>query len=252
MAKLTLTYALGLLIAAINVLLTAGLMFINIHDRSLLLLLLAFSGLLALGLGVALADMLSTRVVKLRAGARALASGDLSTRVQVRGGDEIADLAADFNLLAEQLTHSEAERKRMEQSRRDLLAAISHDLRTPLASLRAMTEALADGVVSDQEMASRYLNTMRGQIGHLSTLINDLFELAQIDAGALELHMERALLSDLVSDALEGLHAEAQRKGGAPNFAKPIEDYVRSGAAEDAVPPPQAAPMAPGGTGVAG
>src|SRR4029078_12359995 len=83
-------------------------------------------------------------------------------------------------------------RGRMETPRAELIAAISHDLRTPLPSLRVMTEALADGLVEDPATTTRYLTTMRGQIGHLSSLIDDLFELAQIDAGALRLQLTRA------------------------------------------------------------
>jgi signal transduction histidine kinase len=98
-------------------------------------------------------------------------------------------------------------------ARRELIAAISHDLRTPLASLRVMTEALADGLIEDPATTARYLATMRGQIGHLSSLIDDLFELAQIDAGALRLDLQRASLADLVSDAIEGMQPQAAAKG---------------------------------------
>jgi signal transduction histidine kinase len=101
----------------------------------------------------------------------------------------------------------------MEAARRDLVAAISHDLRTPLASLRVMTDALADGVVDDPATAARYLAAMRGQIGHLSGLIDDLFELARIDAGALALEMERSSIADLVSDTLEAMRPQAGAKG---------------------------------------
>ena len=211
--KLTVTYALGVAIAAVNVLLTAGLMFINPHDRSLLLLLLGFAALLALGLGVALATALSANVVRLREGARALAQGDLQVRVRSQGNDELAELSREFNRMAERLAAAEEQRNQAELSRRELMAAISHDLRTPLTSLQALTEALADGVVTDPATTQRYLDRMRGQIGHLSSLIDDLFELAQIESGALKLSLERARLTDLLSDALEGLRVQAEAKG---------------------------------------
>src|SRR4029078_13739706 len=91
-------------------------------------------------------------------------------------------------------------RGRMETPRAELIAAISHDLRTPLASLRVMTEALADGLVEDPATTTRYLATMRGQIGHLSSLIDDLFELDQIDGGALRMELQRASLAHRRSD----------------------------------------------------
>jgi signal transduction histidine kinase len=106
-----------------------------------------------------------------------------------------------------------AERERLELARRELIAAVSHDLRTPLTSLRAMTEALTDGLVEEPEMAKRYLTTMRSQINHLSRLIDDLFELAQIDAGALKLELQRVSPNDLVSDAIEGMRPQAATKG---------------------------------------
>ena len=100
----------------------------------------------------------------------------------------------------------------LEVSRRTLIASVSHDLRTPLASMRAMVEALNDGIVSEPETVSRYLRTIQNETLHLTTLIDDLFELSQIDAGALQLHVEPASLSDLLSDALESMSAQAERK----------------------------------------
>ena len=101
----------------------------------------------------------------------------------------------------------------MEEARRELIAAVSHDLRTPLASMRAMVEALNDGVVSDPQTVSRYLHTIQAETRHLTTLIDDLFELSQIDAGVLKLHTEPTSLADLVSDALESMAPQAQAKG---------------------------------------
>jgi signal transduction histidine kinase len=212
--QVSLTYILGVGIAMLNIFLTASLMFISdTHDLPLLVLLLLFAAVVSLVLGYVLARALAQRVTELHQGARALAGGDLSVRVAASGTDELAALAAEFNAMAEQLAAAAAERERLELARRDLIAAISHDLRTPLASLRVMTEALADGLVDDPATTTRYLTTMRGQIGHLSSLIDDLFELAQIDAGALRLELQRASLDDLISDALEGLRPQAVAKG---------------------------------------
>jgi len=211
--QVTLTYMLGVGIALLNIFLTAQLMFISKHDLPLLVLLLLFAAVMSLGLSYALSRALVQRVTALHHGARALADGDLSARVEVAGADELAALAAQFNQMATQLAVAAEERERLEAVRRDLIAAISHDLRTPLASLRLMTEALADGLVDDPATTTRYLATMRSQIGHLSGLIDDLFELAQLDAGALRLELQRASLDDLISDALEGIRPQAAAKG---------------------------------------
>ena len=212
--QVTLTFTLGLAVAILNIFLTANLMFISKdHDLPLLILLMLFAATVSLALGYALAQALAQRVTALHQGARALAGGDLAARVEQGGDDELAALAAEFNRMAAQLAAAAADRERMETTRRELIAAISHDLRTPLASLRVMTEALADGLVEDPATTTRYLTTMRGQIGHLSSLIDDLFELAQIDAGALRLELQRASLGDLVSDAIEGMRPQAAAKG---------------------------------------
>jgi signal transduction histidine kinase len=79
----------------------------------------------------------------------------------------------------------------MEKTRRDLIAAVSHDLRTPLASTRALIEAVADGVAEGPQTEERYLSSARRELAHLSRLVDDLFELARIDAGVLQLTLER-------------------------------------------------------------
>lgn len=211
--QIALSCVVGTAIALFNVFLTARLMFINQeHDLQLLLLLLLFSGLVSLAMGYILARELARRVAALNAGAQQIADGDFAVRVVPEGSDELAQLSRQFNRMAEQLAASAAERTRLETARRELIAAVSHDLRTPLASLRSMTEALADGVVTDTATTERYLATMRSQIGHLNGLIDDLFELAQIDAGALRLELQRVRPGDMLSDTVEGMQPQAQAR----------------------------------------
>ena len=146
------------------------------------------------------------------AGAEAVANGDLSTRVPVTGNDELAELATTFNRMAAQLQEADARQKELETLRRDLIGWVSHDLRTPLASIQVMIEALADGVVNQPEMVQRYLRTIQGDIRNLSALIDDLFELAQLDAGGLRLRVAHHSLRDLISDTLESMRTVAQQK----------------------------------------
>jgi signal transduction histidine kinase len=211
--QLTVTYAVGVVVSLVTVLLTVQAMLFSRSDLPLLTLLLLFAGAISLGMGMGLAGTIGRRVSALRAGAQRLAEGDLSARVEAEGGDDLTELARDFNRMAEQLAAAAAERERQEAARRDLVVAVSHDLRTPLASLRAMTEALSDGLVDDPETVARYLGTMRGQIGLLSGLIDDLFELAQIDAGALAFDLQRVAPGDLISDVINGLRPQADAKG---------------------------------------
>nr|CTQ94881.1 putative two-component system sensor kinase [Kibdelosporangium sp. MJ126-NF4] len=99
-----------------------------------------------------------------------------------------------------------------EASRRELVAWISHDLRTPLAGIRAMAEALADGVVAEPREIAEYASRIGGQTRRLSGMVDDLFELSRITAGALELTLSEVALQDVVSDALAGQQPVADRK----------------------------------------
>ncbi len=188
-------------------------MFISSHDLSVLLTMLLFAALLAVGFSLRGAAPLAQRIERVRAGTAQLAGGKLETKLPVNGHDEIADLAKDFNRMAGALEEATAREREMEQARRDLIAAISHDLRTPLAATQALIEAVIDGVAADQEAANRYLRSALNEVTHLSRLVDDLFELAQIDAGTLKLHLEQASLRDLISDTLSSFQPQAEHLG---------------------------------------
>ena len=188
-------------------------MFISEHDRSLLLTMLLFASLLAVGFSLYGAAPLARRVDQLRRGTARLAGGDLGAKVQVEGSDELASLAEDFNRMAQDLSQAAAREREAERARRELIAAVSHDLRTPLASTRALIEAVADGVVEDPGTQARYLASARSELEKLGRLVDDLFELSRIDAGALQLNLEEASLRDLISDTLSGFRHQAESKG---------------------------------------
>lgn len=188
-------------------------MFLSGHDLSLLLTMLLFAALLVVGVSIYGAALMGRRIERVRAGTARLASGELDAEVSVEGHDEIAGLAEDFNRMSLALQEAKSREKEMEEARRDLIAAVAHDLRTPLASTRALIEAVTDGVASDPELQARYLSSAQGEISHLSQLVEDLFELARIDAGVLQLNLERASLYDLISDTLSSFQGQAQEQG---------------------------------------
>ena len=188
-------------------------MFISDHDFAFVLTMLLFASVLSVGFSLLCAAPIANRIEKVRRGAARLTEGELGSEIPVEGWDEIADLARDFNHMARSLEEAAEREREMEQARRDLIAAVSHDLRTPLASTRALIEALADGIADDSETETRYLNSATKELAHLSRLVDDLFELARIDAGLLELEMERASLHDLISDTLSGFRHQAERLG---------------------------------------
>lgn len=188
-------------------------MFISGHDLSVLLTMLLFAGLLAVGFSLYGAGPLARRIEELRRGTARLAAGDLDTEVPADGHDELAMLAGDFNRMARELREAAAREREMDKARRDLVAAVSHDLRTPLSSARALIEAVADGVTGDAEVEARYLASARGEIEKLGRLVDDLFELSRIDAGMLRLELEEASLRDLISDTLSSFKPRAEDKG---------------------------------------
>jgi signal transduction histidine kinase len=211
--RLMLAHLVVLIIAFANIVVTAWLMFISPHDLGLLGLLLAFSAVVAFAFAALTAEHLLRAVREIASAAREMAGGTLGVRVVPDGPDELVGLARDFNAMSERLEASDRMRREMEEARRHLFAAISHDLRTPLASIRAMVEAIDDGVVTDTETTQRYVRNVLGEVQRLSGLIDDLFELSRLDAGARTLHFEPGSLHDLVSDTLEAIQVQATEKG---------------------------------------
>jgi signal transduction histidine kinase len=193
-----------------NVWITARLMFINQHDLALGSLLLLFAGGISVAFGFFLSNAITQALEKLANGAEQLSRGDFSTRVPVSGQDEIGRLSSAFNQMAARLEQAAQAERALDEARRNLVAWASHDLRTPLTSIRAMIDALADGVVDDPETVSRYLRQSQTEISRMSKLIDDLFELAQLDAGHRDLNFEWISLSDLISDTLESFAARAE------------------------------------------
>ncbi|MBN1220905.1 MAG: HAMP domain-containing histidine kinase [Anaerolineae bacterium] len=211
--KVLLAYGLGVVITLVNVYVTSQLMFVSPHDFLLLGLLLLFAGILSASFGYLLASSMTQSLSLLQQGAQKIAAGNFSARVKIEEVDELADVAQAFNKMADELQQSFARQKTLEQARRDLIAAVSHDLRTPLTSIRAMIEALADGMVTDPTDVQRYYGTIRSQIENLSNLINDLFELSKLETEHVQLQLEPVDLNDLLSDVLETMQVQARAKG---------------------------------------
>jgi signal transduction histidine kinase len=182
------------------VLLSGVVMFQSGHDLTILAVAVA-SSTAALGGAFALSRSLSRRLEPLRGAASSFAGGDLEARAPEGGPRELSELAASFNAMAERIAE-------LFDARTQLVAWASHDLRTPLASIQAMLEALEDGLAEPE----RYLPALREQVERLGMLVDDLFELARIDAGALTLELREASLSGLVDSCLRGLEAEAKAR----------------------------------------
>jgi signal transduction histidine kinase len=217
--KFALPALLTALVISFNVLLVARLMFLSEADGLLVLDMLIFSTVVAVALSSTIAGSIASAIRRIEAGARRMAAGEYTVRLDEReqtGAVELAQLAHWFNMMAASVADAFDRRQRAEHERRLIVAAVSHDLRTPLASIRAMIEAITDGVVSDPATVARYQRTIRAEARHLSALIDDLFELSRLEAGSaagIGLQREVVALDDLISDALEALDGQASRAG---------------------------------------
>jgi len=203
----------GVVVALICVVPTVMVMFESRHDRDLLVLLLGYALAIGLVFAVVVSASLGARLAAVRAGAARMAAGDLAARVPVGGERELAELGAAFNTMAEQLEAAFARQREMEEARQHLIAAVSHDLRTPLASLRVMVEAIADGVAHDPATIRRYVGAMERETISLGRLIDDLFEMARLDAGQVTLRLESSPIGVLIAETLETMEAQATRQG---------------------------------------
>ncbi len=150
-------------------------MFISQHDLNVLLVVLGLAGVVSLGVGAWLGRRLAAEAM---------------------WADEVRE-----------------RERHMEASRRELVAWVSHDLRTPLAGIRAMAEALEDGVVVDPDTVAAYHSRIRMETDRMASLVDDLFELSRINAGALRLTLESVSLGDVVSDAVASAAPVAAARG---------------------------------------
>jgi signal transduction histidine kinase len=178
-------------------------------ESQLVLVALLFGAVLGVGLAVAVSGPLIADLRELAGTARRVAAGDLVVGPGPTRRDEVGALAASLEDMVRQLAALEAQRERDGRARAELFTAIGHDLRTPLASLQAAVEALQDGVASDPD---RYLRAMATDVTSLRALVDDLFVLTRLDAGAFELDRVAIDLSELADGAVEAVAALAARR----------------------------------------
>jgi len=192
------------------VFIAAEAMYLSGGDRNLMLLVIAAAFVLAVVVASRVSRPLVEDLDRLATAARRVAEGDLSARADVTRSDEVGSTAASFDEMVSRLELAERRRTAEEAERRLLIASVGHDLRTPLAAIRAAVEAVEDGVAEDP---ARYLRAVRSEVDHLSRLVDDLFLLAQLDAGRFEAGRELVDLAELVDEAAEALLPTAATSG---------------------------------------
>ncbi|TLS46857.1 HAMP domain-containing histidine kinase [Streptomyces montanus] len=185
-------------------------MFLSAHDLSVVTTVVAMAAVVSLATALLLGRWVVARSRALQLAARSFGDGGDFAAPDGPATAELAALSRELAATSARLSESRERERALETSRRELVAWISHDLRTPLAGLRAMSEALEDGVAADPD---RYLKQIRTEVERLNDMVGDLFELSRIHAGALALSPSRISLYDLVGDALAGADPLARELG---------------------------------------
>lgn len=167
---------------------------------------------LSLLLAYLISRSLSGPLRKLTEAARGIAAGDYTRRVDLPADDELGELAATFNLAA-------AELQKLEQTRREFIADVSHELRRPLTRLLAAVEAVADGIITDPAELRQHLSDTRAEVARTARLVDDMLQLSRLDSGTFTLARERVDLSGLVSRVCADMAPGAAKEGISLTFA---------------------------------
>jgi signal transduction histidine kinase len=188
-------------------------MFISTEQFGVLIAIVVFAGCGGVVTSLVLARTIMRGSDALRKAAHALSRGHPYVAPAATPSAELEALSRELEVAHARLDEARRNERAIEESRRELIAWVSHDLRTPLAGIRAMAEALEDGVVSTDADRSLYHQRIRVEVDRLALMVDDLFELSRIHAGALNLSPQRLALADVVSDAVATAGPVAQAKG---------------------------------------
>ncbi|UYQ65224.1 HAMP domain-containing histidine kinase [Streptomyces peucetius] len=208
--SLTVVAAVAVTAMLAGTLAVAQAMFLSPHDLTVVTMVVAMAAVVSLATALLLGRWVVARSRELTLAARSFGDGGSFAAPGGASTAELDALSRELAATSDRLAASRERERALETSRRELVAWISHDLRTPLAGLRAMSEALEDGVVQDPE---RYFRQIRTEVDRLNSMVGDLFELSRIHAGALALSPTRMSVYDLVGEALAGVDPLAREHG---------------------------------------
>ncbi len=192
---------LGAISLAVTVALFVDLMFVSSHDAVMTILLTSFSAALVLWTARRLGNLALADVDRIRVTLTAVGDGRRDVRADLHGHDEVARIGRDVDAMIVRLD-------REEQLRRELFAAVSHDLRTPITALSLLATAIDDEVVEDAKRRE-YASRMNTHVRALGALIDDLFDLTRLEAKELQWTMERVRLDELVQDSVDAMRPTA-------------------------------------------
>ena len=159
----------------------------------------------------------------LASGVNEISNGNLTHRINYKSGDEFDAVCSDFNEMASRLSDMVEQKQADEKSRKELIAGISHDLRTPLTSVRAYIEGLRKGVATTPEMQEKYLDTIQRKTEDIEYIIKQLFMFSQIDIGEFPLNLETVDIGNELSEMVDGFADEYKEMGLAVSLEENIQ-----------------------------
>jgi signal transduction histidine kinase len=201
--------ALGQLLAAL--LIGAAVMFVSPEDAWTTAGILLFAAVIAARAAQILLHDVVADVSSVSHGLHSVGQGEREVHVQARSGKELSDLADSANTMIETLRREERSRDEADAARRQVIAAVSHDLRTPLTSLQLLAQALDDDLV-DPATARKYVKRMGANVRALGALVDDLFEFSRLDAGDFAWSTEAVPLAGIVTEMVEAIRLEAETR----------------------------------------
>jgi signal transduction histidine kinase len=182
-------------------------------NQDVVLDLMAIAGLASLIVALVVARQLTKASRAISSAVRGVGDSGVYIAPERTLPAELAELSQALTEAYDRLAQARSRERALEASRRELVAWVSHDLRTPLAGLRAMAEALEDQVVVDPREVSQYHTQIRREVDRLTLMIDDLFELSRIHAGALRLSRRMVGLEDVVAEVVASAEPVARAKG---------------------------------------
>jgi signal transduction histidine kinase len=209
---------LGIVIAAViapllvTLVILGLMMFVSDKDAALVAVIVTLSGLLGITAATRLSHALSRDVATIRDGLLAVGNGARSSDLQADAATELRELVEAANAMIAQLAREEAAREQAETARRQLIAAASHDLRTPVTSLQLLATAIDDDLVNDRTRGE-YVRRMLTHIEALSALIDDLFELSRLEAGDINWTLEQVRVGQLVNETVDAMRVYGEARG---------------------------------------
>ena len=197
----------------VGVTVIAWLMMASDQDRDVMIDLMAIAGLSGFAVAMFVGRRIITSSKALSKAVEAVGESGVYVPPQMTLPLELAELSDGLSAAHERLARSRTRERALEASRRELVAWVSHDLRTPLAGLRAMAEALEDEVVVEPREVAQYHSQIHREVDRLTLMIDDLFELSRIHAGTLRLSKRMVGLEDLVAEVVASAEPVARAKG---------------------------------------